>query len=408
MSCAERCDAATSSPASGAASWPCCWSAPVPSPEPSIASSGPSPKAAPAPMCASGSPPTSRSRWPPLTSCSTPPAAAPNRSWLPDVVLEIPENRLQGSGPGGGGVLHIDGYVAIAGLIVGFTVGLTGMGGGALMTPILVLLFKVQPLAAVSSDLVASFIMKPVGGAVHLRHGTVNRALAGWLVAGSVPAAFLGVVLLRQLGDGAEIQNHIKTSLGVALLLAVLTMIGRSVLNLRRRSAAARRPAAGRAPFVIRPVPTMLVGVAGGLVVGMTSVGSGSLIIVMLLVLYPQLRANELVGTDLVQAVPLVGSAALGHVIFGDFHLGLTTSLLVGSLPGVFLGARVSTRAPGRIVRGALAFILTASGLKLLDVGNVQLAALLAVAGVAGPLLWRYVRATGGLRAWTPVPAAEH
>ncbi|HMC81464.1 MAG TPA: sulfite exporter TauE/SafE family protein [Acidimicrobiia bacterium] len=305
-------------------------------------------------------------------------------------------------------MLHIDGYVAIAGLIVGFTVGLTGMGGGALMTPILVLLFKVQPLAAVSSDLVASFIMKPVGGAVHLRHGTVNRALAGWLVAGSVPAAFLGVVLLRQLGDGAEIQNHIKTSLGVALLLAVLTMIGRSVLNLRRRSAAARRPAAGRAPFVIRPVPTMLVGVAGGLVVGMTSVGSGSLIIVMLLVLYPQLRANELVGTDLVQAVPLVGSAALGHVIFGDFHLGLTTSLLVGSLPGVFLGARVSTRAPGRIVRGALAFILTASGLKLLDVGNVQLAALLAVAGVAGPLLWRYVRATGGLRAWTPVPAAEH
>src|SRR5438105_2539287 len=311
MSCAERCDAATSSPASGAANWPCCWSAPVPSPEPSIASSGPSPKAAPAPMCASGSPPTSRSRWPPLTSCSTPPAAAPNRSWLPDVVLEIPENRLQGSGPGGGGVLHIDGYVAIAGLIVGFTVGLSGMGGGALMTPILVLLFKVQPLAAVSSDLVASFIMNPVGGAVHLRHGTVNRALAGWLVAGSVPAAFLGVVLLRQLGDGAEIQNHIKTSLGVALLLAGLTMIGRSVLNLRRRSAAARRPAAGRAPFVIRPVPTMLVGVAGGLVVGMTSVGSGSLIIVMLLVLYPQLRANELVGTDLVQAVPLVGSAAL-------------------------------------------------------------------------------------------------
>jgi uncharacterized membrane protein YfcA len=302
-------------------------------------------------------------------------------------------------------VVHIDGYVALAGLVVGFTVGLTGMGGGALMTPILVLLFKVQPLAAVSSDLVASFVMKPVGGAVHLRHGTVNRSLAKWLVVGSVPAAFLGVLLLRQLGDGAAIQNRIKMSLGIALLLAVVTMIVRSVLNLRRRSAALRRPTNGKAPLVIRPVATILVGLVGGLVVGMTSVGSGSIIIVMLLVLYPQLRASELVGTDLVQAVPLVGSAAFGHILFGDFHLGLTTSLLVGSLPGVFIGARVSTRAPGRIVRGALAFVLTASGLKLLDVGNVQLAVLLAVAGLAGPLLWRYIRATGGLRVWTPAAA---
>src|SRR5437660_4774066 len=288
----------------------------------------------------------------------------------------------------------------MAGLIVGFTVGLTGMGGGALMTPILVLLFKVQPLAAVSSDLVASFVMKPVGGVVHLRHGTVNRSLAKWLVVGSVPSAFIGVLILRQLDDGAAVQNRIKTSLGIALLLAVVTMILRSVLNLRRRSARrlAGGPSTGKAPLVIRPVPTVLVGILGGLVVGMTSVGSGSIIIVLLLVLYPQLRASELVGTDLVQAVPLVGSAALGHVFFGDLHLGLTTSLLVGSLPGVFVGARVSTRAPGRLVRGALAFILTASGLKLLDVGNVQLAALLAVAGVVAPVLWRYVRATDGLR----------
>jgi uncharacterized protein len=305
----------------------------------------------------------------------------------------------------GAKVSHIDGYVALAGLIVGFTVGLTGMGGGALMTPILLLVFKVQPLAAVSSDLVAAFVMKPVGGAVHLRHGTVNRALVRWLVTGSVPAAFLGVVLLRQLGDGERIQARIQMALGIALLVATSTMIARSVLNLRRRSAARQARAAAiddgsgvKAPLVIRPVPTILVGVLGGLVVGMTSVGSGSLIIVLLLVLYPQLRASELVGTDLVQAVPLVGAAALGHVLFGNFHLALTTSLLAGSIPGVFVGARVSTRAPGRIVRGALALVLTASGLKLLKVGNAQLAAVLVVAAVAGPLLWRWLRATEGLR----------
>src|ERR1043165_3092929 len=122
---------------------------------------------------------------------------------------------------------HIDWYMALAGLIVGFTVGLTGMGGGALMTPILVLLFKVQPLAAVSSDLVAAFVMKPIGGAVPLRRGTVNKRLVGWLAAGSIPSAFAGVLILRQLGDGASVQAHIKTALGVALLLAGGAMMAR-------------------------------------------------------------------------------------------------------------------------------------------------------------------------------------
>jgi len=306
-------------------------------------------------------------------------------------------------------VFHFDGFVALAGLIVGFTVGLTGMGGGALMTPILVLLFKVQPLAAVSSDLVAAFVMKPVGGAVHLRRGTVNRKLVGWLVAGSVPSAFAGVLVLRSLGNGQQVENHIKTALGIALLLAVGTMIARAFINVRRRdekyAAFGRAAVSGReapaqhAPaVVIRPLPTLLIGVAGGLVVGMTSVGSGSLIIVMLLLLYPQLRAAELVGTDLIQAVPLVGSAALGHLLFGDFHLDLTTSLLVGCLPGVYIGARVSAWAPGKVIRRALALVLTASGLKLLGVGTGQLLAILGVASVVGPLAWRSVRSTGGLR----------
>ncbi len=307
---------------------------------------------------------------------------------------------------------HLDGYVALAGLLVGFTVGLTGMGGGALMTPILVLLFKVQPLAAVSSDLVAAVVMKPIGGAVHLRRGTVNKRLVGWLSAGSIPSAFAGVLILRQLGDGASVQNHIKTALGVALLVAVATMIARAFLNLRRRAVKGYLEAdpagvADHAPaVVIRPLPTLLVGILGGLIVGMTSVGSGSLIIVMLLVLYPQLKASELVGTDLIQAVPLVASAALGHIIFGDFKLSLTTSLLIGSVPGVYIGARVSAIAPGRVIRRALAFVLTASALKLFNIGNIELAVILGAACAAGPLVWRYVRATGGLRRGWP-PAAQ-
>ncbi len=310
-------------------------------------------------------------------------------------------------------MLHnLDGYVALAGLIVGFTVGLTGMGGGALMTPILVLLFKVQPLAAVSSDLVAAVVMKPIGGAVHLRRGTVNKRLVGWLVAGSMPSAFIGVLILRRLGNGPGVQNNIKIALGVALLLAVGTMIVRALLDVRRRALKGRLVAdpagvADHAPEVrIRPLPTLLVGIAGGLLVGMTSVGSGSLIIVMLLLLYPQLKASELVGTDLIQAVPLVAAAALGHILFGDFKFGLTASLLIGSVPGVYIGARVSAVAPGRVIRRALAFVLTASALKLLNMGNVPLAVFLGACVVVGPLFWHFVRATGGLRRGWP-PAVE-
>src|SRR5215213_8381825 len=194
--------------------------------------------------------------------------------------------------------------LALAGLGVGIVVGLTGMGGGALMTPVLVLFFGIPPVAAVSSDLAASAVMKPFGGWVHARRGTVNWRLVRWLCAGSVPAAFLGVSLLRVVGDDETTQRTIKIALGVALLLAAGGLLLKSW-------AARRRQGAGPVqPIRVRVVPTLLVGAAGGLIVGLTSVGSGSLIIVALLALYPRLRANDLVGTDLVQAVPLVTAAA--------------------------------------------------------------------------------------------------
>jgi uncharacterized protein len=271
--------------------------------------------------------------------------------------------------------MHLDPFVAIAGLIVGFVVGLTGMGGGALMTPILVILFKVEPLAAVSSDLVAALVMKPVGGAVHARRGNVNTSLVKWLMLGSVPAAFTGVLVLRGLGDSETLQNTLKVILGVALLVACGSMLAKGFVQRRREANGLGDGQSQRLKHLnVRPLPTVIIGAIGGLVVGMTSVGSGSLIIVMLLVLYPRLTASSLVGTDLVQAVPLVASAALGHILFGDFQLGLTSSMLLGSIPGVYLGARVSSRAPDVVIRKALVFVLLASGLKLLNVGTIQLA----------------------------------
>jgi uncharacterized membrane protein YfcA len=254
--------------------------------------------------------------------------------------------------------VHFDPLIALAGLVVGFTVGLTGMGGGALMTPIMVLLFKVNVLAAVSSDLVASLIMKPVGGSVHLRRGTVRKDIALWLCIGSVPAAFLGVLLLRLIGPG-HLDTVLKRALGVALLASGGSIVLRRQIDQRRAEGWEPPPA------TLRKGATAAVGAAGGLIVGLTSVGSGSLIIVMLLFLYPGLRSRELVGTDLIQAIPLVASAALGHLFFGDVRLGLTTSLVVGSIPGVYVGARLSSRAPDKLVRPTLFAVLVASGAKL-------------------------------------------
>lgn len=274
--------------------------------------------------------------------------------------------------------MHLDGFVILAGAIVGFAVGLTGMGGGALMTPVLVLLLHVQPAAAVSSDLVASFFMKPVGGAVHLRRRTVHLRLVAWLVAGAAPAAFGGAALLNSLAHGKALQHDVQLGLGAALLVAVAGILLRALTAPPVPTAVApERGAAGVPP--VRVLPTFLVGVLGGAVVGMTSVGSGSLMIVALMFLYPSLSGGQLVGTDLVQSVPLVGAAALGQLFFGHVQLGVTVSLLIGSLPAVYLGARLSSKAPMGALRPVLTAVLLLSGLKLV---SVPTAALLPAFGV--------------------------
>jgi uncharacterized protein len=286
--------------------------------------------------------------------------------------------------------------LSLAAFGIGIVVGLTGMGGGALMTPVLVLFFGVPPLAAVSSDLVASAVMKPVGSFVHLRRGTVHLGLVKWLCLGSIPGAFSGVLIARALGKGQQVQDIIRSALAVALLLAAIGLIVRAYIRLveraRRRDGRAAPLPHGPPTVRLRPGPTILVGILGGLVVGLTSVGSGSLIIIALMVLYPALTANELVGTDLVQAVPLVASAALGHILFGDFKMEITTSLLLGSIPGVWIGAHLSARAPGGLVRRALAFVLLASSLKLFNLSNGTTGLVLAIVLVFAPVLWMLIR----------------
>jgi uncharacterized protein len=290
---------------------------------------------------------------------------------------------------------------------VGIVVGLTGMGGGALMTPMLVIFFGVPPLAAISSDLVASAVMKPIGSLVHLKRKTVNLRLVGFLCIGSVPSAFCGVLILRAFGDSAQVQAIIKFALGCALLLTAVLLTVRAYLRLVERAKSRDGqgdPLSQERPEVrVKVVATILLGAIGGLIVGLTSVGSGSLIIIGLMVMYSGLRASQLVGTDLAQAVPLVASAALGHAIFGDLDLGLTLPLIVGSIPGAFIGAQLSARLTGGFVRRALAFVLLASALKLLGLGNEPTIIVLSVMLLAAPIIWMLIRRRRGFPALASV-----
>ncbi|MCW3030802.1 MAG: Membrane protein putative match [Solirubrobacterales bacterium] len=265
--------------------------------------------------------------------------------------------------------MHVDPFIVLGSAVIGFLVGMTGAGGGALMTPMLILLFGVKPSAAISSDLVAAVLMRPIGATVHLRRRTVNLRLVGWMVAGSVPMAFLGAYLLSLMGHAKSAQANIETALGIALLIGASAMVLRYVLDLRSNN-----DRTGRVQEVTpRPLRTIAIGMIGGIVVGITSVGSGSLMIIMLLFLYPMLSAKQLVGTDLTQAVPLTVAAALGALAFGHVEFGVTISLIIGSVPAVLIGSLLSSSAPDRYVRPVITFVIAASGLKYVGIETTAL-----------------------------------
>ena len=285
--------------------------------------------------------------------------------------------------------MHINPYIVLGSAVIGFLVGMTGAGGGALMTPMLILLFGVTPSAAISSDLVAAVVMRPIGAGVHLRRGTVNLRLVGWMVLGSVPMAFAGAYLLHLMGHTKSAQEKIEVVLGVALLVGAAAMVLRYVLDRRRGS---RR--LGMVDDVVpRPLPTVLIGMIGGLIVGMTSVGSGSLMIIMLLFLYPMIGANQLVGTDLTQAVPLTLAAALGALAFGHVEFAVTISLIIGSVPAVFVGSLLSSSAPDHYIRPVITFVIAASGLKYIGLGTTTLGWTLCGILLVAAIIWlAYIR----------------
>jgi uncharacterized membrane protein YfcA len=292
--------------------------------------------------------------------------------------------------------VHIDPFIVLGSAIIGLLVGMTGAGGGALMTPMLILLFAVKPSTAISSDLVAAVVMRPIGAAVHMRAGTVNFRVVRWMVLGSVPAAFLGAYLLHLMGDAKSAENNIEVFLGGALLIGAGAMVLRFVLD--------RRGSGPRDTYITevepRPALTLAVGIVGGLVVGLTSVGSGSLMIVALLFIYPRLGANQLVGTDLSQAVPLTLAAALGALAFGHVEFSVTGSLIIGSVPAVLIGSLMSSTVPDRYVRPVITFVIFASGLKYIGVPTTALGWILCATLLAGAVAWLWLK-----RPWEPTTA---
>jgi hypothetical protein len=298
--------------------------------------------------------------------------------------------------------------IVAAGFFVGIVVGLTGMGGGALMTPALIFLGVGSGEAAtiVTADLTAAAVYKLGGAAVHAKEGSPNFRLAGWLITGSVPMAFLGPWLVHHLTTSEdELDFVLKMSIGFALLLAASTYALRLYINLRR----VRGGAHPDANPPIRPIPTLLVGMLGGLLVGITSVGSGSVIMIALLMLYPGLSAVKLVGTDLVQAVPLVLSAAISNITINHgIDMSITLPLIIGSVPGTMLGSVIAPKVPQSYLRRGIVVVLTMSGVALLDkAGWAPLGkdtthpVLVGLVGVAMvvlvPLVWGVIRRTQDL-----------
>ncbi len=285
---------------------------------------------------------------------------------------------------------------------VGIVVGLTGMGGGALMTPALIFL-GVNPTAAVANDLVAASVNKSVGAAVHRKHGAPNLKLAGLLVVGSVPFAFAGGFLVQAVGAGEAQQSFLTAAIGVTLLFTAGTYTLRMYLQLRHVTGG---NVISEDTPAVRTVPTILVGAVGGLLVGITSVGSGSLIMVALLLIYPTLSAVKLVGTDLVQAVPLVLAAAVGHVLTSGVDWAVLVPLVLGGTPGTFLGARMAAWVSQSVIRRGIVIVLTLTGLKMLEVPPVWVGIIGAGLLLLGPLAWGFVRQSRGLRPFDDNAAA--
>ncbi len=250
---------------------------------------------------------------------------------------------------------------ALSGLLVGFIVGLTGVGGGSLMTPLLVMGFGIPPATAVGTDLLYASFTKATGVWVHGRRGNVEWKLVSWLAAGSIPAAIVALIALHLLGVGShKVGGLITGSLGIALILTALAILFKDRLQRLGQNSAGKR---WRERHVV--AATIATGAVIGALVALSSVGAGALGVAALFWLFPLLPASRIVGSDIAHAVPLTAVAGVGHFFMGSVDWSLLLNLLIGSLPGIYLGSHLSGRIAERWLRPALASMLVLVGAKL-------------------------------------------
>ncbi|HEU0316210.1 MAG TPA: sulfite exporter TauE/SafE family protein [Solirubrobacteraceae bacterium] len=275
----------------------------------------------------------------------------------------------------------MDPLIVLFGFGVGLLVGTTGMGGGSLMTPLLIIVFGIKPVLAIGTDLVYGAVTKTVGGWRHLRMGTVHMGTSMWLAVGSVPGAIGGVLALNTLRGaygGKSFDNLVLILVACALVLTSVAVLGRALLVKRVAELEREDFALTRRDHAVAVVTGLVI----GFVLSVTSAGSGSLIAVVLIVWY-RLTPRRVVGTDVFHAAILLWVAGLAHLLDGNVDLGLAANICIGSLPGVWLGARYSERLPDEGLRPTLGIVLLASGLALLSKAGMSISP---VAIVGGPL----------------------
>ncbi len=248
----------------------------------------------------------------------------------------------------------------LAGFLVGLLIGLTGVGGGSLMTPLLILAFGIAPVSAVGTDLLQAFVTKSVGTTVHEIGRTVAWRIVLRLAAGSLPASALTIVFLSERLHSAGAMRTITLLLGISVILTAVMVLFKGTL-LRLTGPAAERLSRGWAAAL-----TVAAGVLLGVLVTLTSVGAGALGVVMLTFLYPHLPTSRIVGVDIAHAVPLTLLAGLGHWWLGSIDWGLLGALLLGSVPGVIVGSLLAAHVPERVLRPVLALVMLAAGSKLI------------------------------------------
>ena len=259
--------------------------------------------------------------------------------------------------------------LTLTGLLIGLLVGVTGMGGGSLMTPILILLFGFKPTLAVGTDILHGAVFKSFGAVQHRRLGTVHARMTFWMFLGSGPMSLAGVQTAEWLQDryGDGVESTSAKVIGAALVLGGLGFFAKTFVQ--------RGVQPDDAPFLLRNRDRVLafaLGAVGGYIVGLTSVGSGTFFALVMLLVFP-LTAAKIVGTDIFHAAALLWVAGVAHLLHGNVDLGAMSWLLLGSIPGILVGSRITVRLPERSLRVALATVLLASGVRLIEVPSYDI-----------------------------------